>query len=342
MVDARASATAVAEARPNPQGLRVAGAPPSVLLRPVLTISAEHLERVELEPDARERLAKVAVHSSGIEVAQRVVDVRFSEKGACDLFARRFRDHASRRTAEFSYYVATDRTSQYFWSERSQAWRWPRPTTSEATAFLADAAVLSAVIRSDPSLVSMHASVVAHNGRIAAIAGDSFAGKTTTAIACVRRGMQFYSDERLLIRAGTVFPFQRTCSLRTAGKQLLDRDRLDDAFGAWLHSAAGADSEYLSVAELFGHQTIGVPGSLAAIFVLSGHGEFPLIRRIGHYDAMPTLLRWMDSRELSVKRLAQLIDQIANVPCFALTLGSPRRTADAIAATIEELKCDAA
>lgn len=306
-------------------------------------VSAELLERIELESAARE-LAARAVNATVIDVARRVVDVRFSDKSARDIFADRFRDHASFRVPEFTYYVAGDRASQYFWSERSQAWRWPSRATPEATAFLADAAVLSAIIRTDPSLVSLHASVVAHKGRIAAIAGASSAGKTTTAIACVRRGMQFYSDERLLVREGTVFPFQRTCSLRATGRQLLDRDGLHDAFADWLHSGASRreGEEYLSIAELFGRKTIGVPGALTAIFVLSDRGERPIVRRIGHYEAMPTLLRWMDSHEVSVRRLAQLVDLIVTIPCFALTLGTPRQTADAIASTIEELKCDAA
>jgi hypothetical protein len=304
-------------------------------------VSAERLERVELESAARV-LAKSAVHSTIIDVAERVVDARFSDKSACDIFAGRFRDHASRRVPEFTYFITGDGTSQYFWSEGSQAWRWPGRTTPEATAFLADAAVLSAIVRSDPSLVSLHASVVAHKGCIAAIAGDSLAGKTTTAIACVRRGMQFYSDERLLMREGTVFPFQRTCSLRSTGKQLLDRDGLQDAFAHWSGTSRCEGEEYLSIAELFGRKTIGVPGVLTAIFVLSDHGERPIVRRIAHYQAMPTLLRWMDSREVSIRRVAQLLDLIVTVPCFALTLGTPRETADAIAETIEELKRDAA
>jgi hypothetical protein len=341
--DAR-SATAVASRPTNPQGLRCAEAPVFVFRLSAVVVSAEHLERVELARPARERLAKYAAHSTRIHVARRVVDVRFSEKSARDLFASRFRDHASRQVPEFTYYAIVDRTAQYFWSEGSQAWRWPAKTTAEATAFLADATVLSAIVRSDPSLVSLHASVVAHNGRIAAIAGDSLAGKTTTAIACVRRGMQFYSDERLLIRDATVFPFQRTCSLRASGRQVLDRDELDDAFSDWLRSSTygGEGPAYVSIAELFGRKAIGATGVLAAIFVLSDRGEHPTVRRIDHYHAMPTLLRWMDSREFSVKRLARLVELIGAVPCFALTLGTPRETADAIAATLEELQCDAA
>jgi hypothetical protein len=303
-------------------------------------VSAELLERIE---SGAHQLAERAVNATVIDVARRVVDVRFSDKSARDVFAGRFRDHASLRVPEFTYYVAGDRASQYFWSERSQAWRWPRRTTPEETAFLADAAVLSAIVRTDPSLVSLHASVVAHKGRIAAIAGDSSAGKTTTAIACVRRGMQFYSDERLLVREGTVFPFQRTCSLRATGRELLDRDGLYDAFTDWLHSGTfGREGQYVSIAELFGRKTIGMPGALTAIFVVSGRGERPIVRRIGHYEAMPTLVRWMDSREVSVRRLAQLVNLIVSIPCFALTLGAPRHSADAIASTIEELTCDAA
>jgi hypothetical protein len=300
-------------------------------------VSAERLERVELSEDERSVLAADARYSVRIGVAARAVDVRFFAKEACAAFARRYRDHITRDEALFSYFVGSDGSSLYFWSDRSQPWRWPDRATPEIAAFLADAAVISAVVRSDPSLVSLHAAVVGLGDRIAAIGGNSMAGKSTTAIACVRAGMRFYSDERLLMRGETVFPFQRACALRPGGRRLLANDGVADEFARWLEATRGDPPSDVSISELFGGRTIGTPGRLTAAFVLSGYAQRPVVTQMSRFEAMPTLFRWMDGREGNFSRLARLASLLSNVACFSLVLGTPAESADAVAATLESL-----
>jgi hypothetical protein len=298
-------------------------------------VAAERLERVDVSARERDLLARRASFSVRVEIAKRVVEVRFDDSSARDMFARRFRDHVTEGEPEFVYYVSQDGHRQYFWSEPSITWRWPDGvTTPAATAFLADAAVVSAIVRSDPSLVSLHAAVVSHRGRIAAIGGDSWSGKSTTAFACIRLGMQFFSDERLLVRGRTVYPFQRSCSLRPHSRTLFA--------GALGDSFANLDWSDLSIVEMFGAHRIGVPGPLAAIFVLSGHGARAVARPIDHLEAMAPLFRWMDSRHGDFARLARLIELLAPIPCYALELGTPSESAGLIATTLEQIDDNAA
>lgn len=294
---------------------------------------------------ARARLALSAKSAFRFEVAERTIEVIFDDARARDAFASRFARHATRRKPEFYYYVARDGTARYFFSSRSQAWRWvDGPTAPQTTAFLADAAVISAIVRSDAQLLSLHAAVVAHEGRIAAIGGTTWAGKSTTAVACVRAGMQFYSDERLLVRGTTVYPFQRLCTLRPASRKLLAADRIGDALEKRLLRDAEPEHDWrnVSIAKIFGARRIGRPGPLTAIFVLSGRSTNAAVRPILHQQAVPALFPWMDSREGDFKRLAQLVELIAAVPCFALELGSPKASAAAIARTLERVASNVA
>lgn len=306
-------------------------------------VAAENLERVDLSASVRRKLAQRAVYRTCVEIAGRAAEVGFDDAATCELFARRYRDHRTSRVPDLTYCVAGDERAHYFWSEKSLAWRWPERTTPQAVAFLADAALISAIVRSDDTLVSLHAAVVSHAGRIAAIGGDSTAGKSTTAFACVRRGMQFYSDERLLMRRTTVFPFQRTCSLRAHGRGLLAADDVDDDFlRDLLCDRATEERREISIAELFGRQAVAPPGPLRAIFVLRGYAQHPKVSEMSAFEAIPTLFRWMDSREGDLKRLAQLLELLIEVPCFSLELGTPGDSASAVAATLERLVNDAA
>jgi hypothetical protein len=305
-------------------------------------VAADRLERVDLSDSRRAFLARSASFSFPLEIAERSIEVCFDDEEARDAFGSRFTHHATALAPEFRYYVAATNGARYFWSSRSQPWCWPGETTPKITAFLADAAVVSAIVRSDAELLSLHAAVVSHAGRIAAIGGKSWAGKSTTAIACVRQGMQFYSDERLLVRRGTVYPFQRLCTLRPQSRQLLAADGIDDTLDLALRHDAVPDRDWndVSIADVFGGHRIGRRGPLAAAFVLRGRASSASVWPIPHHEAAPALFDWMDSREGDFKRLAQLIELLGRVPCFALQLGTPKATAAVITKTLEGIPVD--
>jgi hypothetical protein len=288
------------------------------------TIAAESLVRCELEPAQRKALVSRALFATCVEIAGQTMEIRFDDHLSRDLFARRYRDHRTHGDAAFIYYVSADANGRYFWSDVSPVWCWPDPSLSpDAVVFLADAAAISALIRSDPNLVSLHAAAVSHVGRAAGIVGESESGKTTTAFACASRGMQWYSDERLLLRGRSVMPFLRACNIRSGGAQLL-----------------GLDVEALrelSIAEYFGRGAVERPSPLCAIFVISGRAARAAVSRMERLAALPFLFHTMDSREPDFRRMAQLVQVLEEIPSFSLKLGTPDETVSAIASALESL-----
>ena len=109
--------------------------------------------------------------------------------------------------------------------------------------FLADAFALTEFLRErDDGIVSLHAATVGLPGGVAAIIGDSNVGKTTTAVACARAGMDLYSDERCLIdQRSMIYSFPRAINVRATGLQLLvaDEFRGNDPIRARLRAHRG-------------------------------------------------------------------------------------------------------
>ncbi|HEX6631974.1 MAG TPA: hypothetical protein VF048_12825, partial [Gemmatimonadaceae bacterium] len=100
------------------------------------------------------------------------------------------------------------------------------PTGCGEVAHVRDAATAAALLLDDlefrvalhaPDRLFVHAAAVAWHGRVVAIPGRSFAGKSTLAAALVRAGAHYYSDEfTVLDDRGLVLPFPRPLHLRAA------------------------------------------------------------------------------------------------------------------------------
>lgn len=249
------------------------------------------------------------------------------------LFALRYADHHAAAEPDFRYYVATVRGGYAFWCGHAPSWRWTQgPLPPDAVLFLADAVAISALIRFDTHLSSMHAAAVEYGGVAAAIAGNSTAGKTTTLLAAARRGMRIYSDERALLRRTIVHPFLRRCSVRTAGARLLLADRDDDALGRMLRF-----TPELSLRTCFGSEAIATPRPLRALFVLSGAGYCAALEQIDAASALPAISRWFDARGDTIDRISGAVATLRGVQCYRLTLGSPDESAAAIAYALSKL-----
>lgn len=237
------------------------------------------------------------------------------------LFALRYVDHATLRSPDFRYYVCTARAGYAFWSDHAPSWRWTQGTLpADAIVFLADAVIVSAIIRYDSEIASIHAAALEFQGAAIAIAGNSSAAKTSAMLACVRRGMRVYSDERALIRGLTVYPFLRRSSVRAAGARLLLADR-----------DAALDPPELSLKMCFGSEAVAEPRPLSALFVIAGSGGSASLEHIDGAAALPAITRWFDSRGDLMDRVARAIALLRRVHCYRLVLGSPDETAVAIA-----------
>lgn len=290
----------------------------------------------ELEP-APEAPSPDSLHSRtpyvvALEIAGSVLEIRSSEAELCETLARRFRDHlCATRAADVVCFVVREKDGYLFSSPGTMGWRWRQGMLpADALAFLSDAAAISAFVRSDKGIVSYHAASLESHGRAAAIAGISEAGKTTTLLACARLGLRVFSDERLLLRDGTVRPFLRTCGIREGGARRLLADDAHDALAMALTSGAND----LSLVETFGRDAVAEPAPLFAAFILDGHGSHAEVAPITAYEAAPALTRWADGRSGQLGLVAQTLELLAKVRCYRLTLGSPAESANRIRETL--------
>lgn len=288
-------------------------------------IRAEQLTRTA--DSAHARLADQCVHAARCEVAGVVMELRSDDARVAQVFGLRYADHVATREPDFRYYVATIRGGYAFWCDHAPAWRWSQGALPpDAIVFLADGVALSALVRYDAGLASMQAAGVEFRGVAAAIAGSSVAARVTTMLACARRGMRVYSDERVILRGSTVHPFLRRCSVRAAGARLLLADRESEAVEAALR-----DAPALSMRTCFGSEALAEPRPLRALFTLAGVAGCASLEEIDAAAALPSVSRWFESRGDIMDRVTRAISLLRGVRSFKLVVGSPDETAAAIA-----------
>jgi hypothetical protein len=272
-------------------------------------------------------LAEKCAHSARCEIAGIAMELRTDIPEVAHLFNLRYADHATVREPDFRYYVSTARSGYAFWSDQAPSWRWTQGTLpADAILFLADAVIVSAIVRYDAAIASIHAAALEYCDTAFAIAGNSSSAKTSAMMACARRGMRVYSDERALIRGDLVYPFLRRSSVRATGARLLLADR----------EAPGEPPE-LSVTTYFGPDAIAEPRRFGALFVIAGSGNSASLEHIDSASALPAVTRWFDSRGDLMDRVTRAISLLRGVHCFRLTLGTPDETAVAIAYALSML-----
>lgn len=297
-------------------------------------IRADQLREVKAPAGALESFAATAAASTRVAIAGVVMELRSDSKALCDAFASRYRSHATQQPADFTYYVVSTKTRYVFWSNHSTVWEWSNGhLQTDGLLFLTDAVALSALVRFDAMLVSIHAAGIRDGERTAAIVGNATAGKTTTLLACARLGFQAYSDERTLSRNGVVYPFMRTCAVRSDGARRLLDDRATDALGRWL-TRRGASREELSIPDVFGAAACAAPAPLNAMFVIGGYAVNARVEPMETANALPPATRWLDTRGDHIDRIGRGLRLMRGVACFRLVLGTPAATAAVMRETL--------
>jgi len=266
------------------------------------------------------------VHSSTFEVAGVTIELRTDIPEVARLHRLRYAQHAAAGPPDFRYYVATVRGGYAFWCSHAPSWRWTRGALpADAVAFLADAVILGALVRYDAALCSVQAAAIEHEGVAAILAGPSATGKSETLLACARRGMRLYSDERTLLRNSVVYPFLCRSSVRAAGARLMLADT-----GVPERESLPALPE-LSLRMCFGPEAIAAPRPLRALFLIAGAGSCAALELVDTAGVLPAIARGFDSRGDMVDRVSRAISLLGNVRCYRLTLGEPDETSAAIA-----------
>lgn len=270
------------------------------------------------ESPARDILAEQSYHVACASIAGVTLELRTNVPGLAAAFAQRFAEHAQTAAIDFTYFVRQDSNGYVLWCDHDRAWRWDGLLPLDAVLFLTEAAAMSSLVHYDGSLASMHAAGVAYEGVAAAIAADSTGGKTTTALACARAGMQVYSDERVLLRGDVVHPFLRRCRVREGGARLLN---IDAGEFAWR--------------DLIGERVAASPATLGALFVIAGKGPCAHAEPVETASALQAVARWFDCKGDALERMAHCVRAVRGAQCFALTLGSPEDTAAKIRSVLQ-------
>jgi hypothetical protein len=300
-------------------------------------IRADQLKECPVDARVLERATAKAAASARVAIAGIVMELRSDNAALCDAFAKRYRAHATTEPADFLYYVVRDGVRYRFWSAHSPVWEWQSGVLpTDALLFLTEAVGISALVRYDPTLSSVHGAAIRFKGVTAAIVGNASSGKSTTLLACARNGMQVYSDERVLTRGGIVYPYLRTCSVRAdAAKRLFD-DATHDALRAWL-ADRGLSRRELSLDEVFGAQAIAPPSPLRVVFVINGYAASPRIQELEPANALPAVTRWLDARGDALDRMGRGLRLLRGVTCYRIALGMPGASVAAIRETVESL-----
>jgi hypothetical protein len=288
-------------------------------------IRAEQLTRAGANANAG--LEHHCKYTATCEIAGVTMELCTDVPEVARLFALRYADHPARKEPDFRYFVATVRGGYAFWCAHAPTWRWTQGVLPpDAIAFLADSVALAAIVRFDSALASMQAACVELSGIAAGLAGHSASGKTATLLACARRGMRIYSDERTVLRNTVAYPYLRRNSVRAAGARLLLADHGLDPKHDLLHA-----EPQLSLKTCFGADSIADPRPLRALFVISGTGYCAALEAIDTATAMPAVMRWFDAHGDMVDRATRAISILNGVQCYKLTLGSPDESAAAMA-----------
>jgi hypothetical protein len=277
-----------------------------------------------------------------IDVAGLICAVHFDDEAAAAQFASRYTDLTSlgRTPERHAFAMRDDALGWLFWSGTTPVMRWPHgELTARAVAFLADAVALTAFCRERvDGVVSLHAASLGVADGVAAIIGDSNAGKTTTAIACARAGMDLFSDERCLIDARLeVHPFPRAVNVRAPGLRLLSGDRVPgyDPIGRRLRARGDGDWNDVRISALIPQQPVLDPRPLRAVFLLAGHTGAVSIEAVPAERAVHASARWAQGAGTGLQKVARLLEIFRSVPCYRVSLGTPDQSARLIRACVE-------
>jgi hypothetical protein len=303
-------------------------------------VTARELIEIELDAAQRQALFERARHVVSIEWFGRCIAACFDEPAAADSFRNRYQSFLKPGNPDLwscALQKGNDAGEPIFWTEPGRAYRYPAQLRApHVISFLADAVTHRAFFDVNSELVSFHAAAVRIGDAAAAISAISTGGKSTTALACSRRGMDLYSDERCVLKAGMVQPFPRAINVRQGGVELLTSEEIpgDGGIGGRLRAHEGADWESASFADVLGDRPMPHPAKLEALFFIDGRGALARVTPLTLDDAIVRLLTaGLAGPGAGLDRVATATALCRQARVFALTMGTPDDTALLIAAT---------
>jgi hypothetical protein len=298
--------------------------------RTLMLISADGLVSSTLGDAQRTSLEMRARYTVPVQVRDRAAVVHFDDSRSAAFFRSRYRDLPAVDQPDMRAYAVCDDTGNtHFWSVGGRGYTWPHGQLNAfATAFLADAVAMHALLTAIPAAIALHAAALRHSGRAFAVTGHSTAGKSTTAVACVAAGCQLYSDERTVITPAGTLPFPRAVNLRRGGIEVLLADLPPSALRERLDAHRGNDWNDVHFDELFDQNVHPEPAPLQALFAIAGIEAKPRSRRISAVEMLPTAQFGAITAAVGIDRASTLLRALHEIACFELILGTPCATAE--------------
>ncbi|MBC5809714.1 MAG: hypothetical protein GIW95_02495 [Candidatus Eremiobacteraeota bacterium] len=296
-------------------------------------VNADSLVPVELTQARRAELAARATQRFSMRWFETGIAVAFDDAEAAALYARRYARFAHNDAAQIMGYAVRASDATYYWTNDGPAYVCGEPLRSVPLQFLADIAVRDRYFLTC-RYSSFHAAAVTDGTVAAAITALSEGGKTTTAVACARRGLQLYSDEWCILDGVRVLPFPRNVNVRRGGLDLLLGERCagDDVLNERLAARAGADWESVDIGEISPGWTPPPSRPLRAIFFISGRARTAEVTVMPLDRAMRALLEApLRGNQRGFERAIEARALLRTAVPYALTLGTPDSTATLIA-----------
>jgi hypothetical protein len=255
--------------------------------------------------------------------------VHFDEPRSAALFASRYRDLPAHAQADIHAYAVRDASGNtHFWTDEAVGYTWPHGAlVPGATAFLADAVAMHAVLTAVPSTIALHAAALYRNGQAFAITGHSTAGKSTTAVALVAAGCGLYSDERCIVTPAGTIPFPRAINLRSGGIDVLIADLPPGPLRSQLERHRGANWNDVHFTELLEEQPLPPTVPLSALFVIAGRAAEPSSRQISAVEMLPHAQFGAITAAVGIDRACAILGLLQSVTCYELILGAPGASA---------------
>ncbi len=301
-------------------------------------IRADRLLRVRLDGGARRRIRERARNEVRLRFFETSIAVAFDDAEAAALFRKRYRAFGSDETAALRIFAVHVDGGALFFVDDGAAYRWDGSLHARGLEFLADGVTRELYFGATSRRVSFHAAACAAGEVAFAVTAASEGGKTTTAIACARRGMPLYSDEFCILEKGAVQPYPRALNLREGSLALLGSECSGDPVTSRIRARCGKRWRDVSFAEIFGTVVPPAPRPLVAVFFIDGRAPQPAIEGLGSAEALPRLLAApLQSRGDGPSRISHAIEILANTRAFRLTLGTPDATALAIRESVRTL-----
>lgn len=306
-----------------------------------MIISAAQLLQTELAPPLRAALRKHTLETVTLRWFGSRIAVRFDQADAAAIFRARYGAFLTTGAPDLAVYaVSASRGGPAFWAEPGPGWRHAEPIDAAAViAFLADAVVQHAFFDVNRRVISFHAASLQAGDAAIAISATSTGGKSTTALACVRRGLGLYGDERCTIVDGKVHAFPRALNLRRGGIDLLTALRVSDDGGitARLALHAGADWEGVGFEALLGHDAIPAPRPLRLLLFIEGFASSPRLEALDRAETISCLMAaGFCGPQAGLDRVAAATRLSAEVRSYATYLGDPDESAVAIIAAARD------